>query len=540
MRGIGAKGAIVIGLAVVLVVGVIGGWILLRSNGNNKEPIVVGTTTTPTMLDPGGAYDAGAWAVMSNLYQSLLTFSPGQEEPVPDAAEGCEFTDHELTVYRCTLRENLTFSNGVRITPEDVKFSVDRIKAMSDRAAEEAADDSIPADEKFTYAGPASLLSTLEATRVNGQDIIFELNEPDATFPYVLAGSTGAIVDSRSYEELEPRNDGTVMGSGPYVLTAFEHNEYAELRPNPQYKGVFGVPQNSITIRYFVEEDDLLKAWENDELDVVDGKMPPSYLAGINPSNPEFRVSETIGSAIRVMAFNTDEGMPMSSKAARQAAASSLDRNAITRHVHAHTVEPLYSLIPVGFTGHGTPFYDNYRDPDPDELRTRMENAGLQVPVKFHLAYSRGAATHEEAELIKQQLEADGLFEVDVKYYDWSEEFIPGVFGAREFDAFLVGWRPDYPDPATYTDNILGPGDGLSTGFSSKAIDELISSTRQESDRGRAATDYRALHELSSDNPPIIPIWQEKRFHLSTNDITGIQYLSDNSAVWRLWELRRI
>ncbi|MDT0443682.1 ABC transporter substrate-binding protein [Streptomyces johnsoniae] len=545
MRRIRARGAIGIGLALVLVVGAVGGWMFFRSDSDGQGQIVVGTTSTPSMLDPGGAFDAGASMLTSNLYQSLLTYAPGEEQPVPDAAEECVFTDNQLTVYRCELRGGLTFSNGREITPEDVKFSFDRILAMTERAAQEDADDSIPEDEKFTYAGPSSLLATLDAVRVDGRDVIFELSKPDATFPFVVASSAGAIVDREKYEELEPRADNEVDGSGPYLLTGFEADQYAELEPNPDYDGAAEVPEHSIRVEYFTETEDasaeelLADAWESGEIDVNDGKMPPDVMADLSASDPEYRFTESTGTSIRTLGFNTRGGAPMADEQLRQAAAALLDREAITRRVQHDTVEALYSLIPVGFTGHGTPYYDRYMDTEADGLRADLEAAGHELPVPFELAYSRGAANHAEAELIERQLEADGIFDVEITYYPWAE-FLPAIYGQHPFDAYLIGWRADYPDPSTFTDQLVGQADGLNTGFSSDSVNRLIEATQAEPDRGRAAEDFRTIHEQASEAASLIPIWQDKRITISTTEISGIQNLSSNSGVWRLWELRRI
>lgn len=547
MRGIRAKGAIGIGLAVVLVLGAFGGWLLFGPKGSDKDPIVVGSTSPPTSVDPGAATDAAAWYLMSNLYQSLLTFVPGKEEPEPDAAESCGFTDTELTVYRCTLREGLTFSNGREITPDDVKFSYDRILAMGERASREADDPNIPEGEKFNYSGPITLLSSLEAVRVDGQDIVFELSHTDATFPFIVAGTTGAIVDREKYEELEVRTDNKVDGSGPYLLKSFTPDVSAELVPNPNYDGPYEVSDFPITVRYFVQDEDgtsaedlLAESWDRGEIDVADGKLPPEVVAEINSASPEYRVYESTGGSIRVMTLATDiEGSVMSDETVRQVAAAVLDRQAIARQVQRNTVEPLYSLIPVGFTGHGTPYHDLYGDvPDPAELTQKLESAGYELPVPFTLAYSRGAANHEEAELIQQQLEADGLFDVEIEYYDW-QEFIP-MKNAGEFEAYLIGWRPDYPDPATFTDSLLGPGDSMRTGYVNSDIYGLIEDTQAESDRGRTDDSFREIHELAADAATIVPIWQEKRLVLAGPDITGLQHLQGSSGVWRLWELSRL
>lgn len=521
----------------VLVIGAAGGWMFLRSSTDGEEPIVVGTTSNPTMVDPGGAWEASGAGLMSNIFQSLLTFAPGQEQPVPDAAESCSFTDSELTVFRCELREDLTFSNGNPLTSAGVKFSYDRILAMEQRAEEE---------DDFEYSGPAGMLESLSEVRIEGQSVIFELHHPNATFPFVVASSAGAIVDQDAYELLEPRTDGEAVGSGPYRLEAFEAEEYAELEPNPEYRGAAKVSEYPISIRYFVQQDDgataeeqLAEAWDAGELDVNDGKMPPDVMAQMSASDPDYRVFESTSGAIRTLAFNTNAEGPVSERATRHVAAALLDREAITRHVQHGTVEPLYSLIPVGFPGHGTPYYDQYQDVDTDDLRQELEEAGLEIPVPLDIAYSRGAANHEEAELIQRQLEADGLFDVEIEYHPWGD-FLPGIYDEESYEAFLIGWRPDFPDPATFTDDIIGTGNGLGTGYRDPEIDQLIDGTQGESDRGRAAVDFQEIHEVAAEAAPVVPIWQEKRILISEPGISGLQYLTDNSAVWRLWELARL
>ena len=145
-------------LLVLAVVGV-GGWQLLPSKGTGRT-ITVGTTDEVTSLDPAGAYDAGSWALFSNVFQSLLTFEPGGATPVPDAAESCAFEGRELRTYRCALRDGLTFPSGREMTAKDVKYSFDRVKKIN------------------SDVGPASLLCTLAVGR---------RQRPDGHLPAVLA-----------------------------------------------------------------------------------------------------------------------------------------------------------------------------------------------------------------------------------------------------------------------------------------------------------------------------------------------------------------
>jgi len=159
-------------LAALLILAAAGAvaWQLLPADGAGKT-IRVGTTDDVTSLDPAGAYDAGSWALFSNVFQSLLTFEPGGSSPVPDAAKHCAFAGSGLRTYRCELRDDLTFPSGRPMTARDVKFSFDRVKRIN------------------SEVGPASLFSTLGSVDADGLTVTFHLSSPDATFPFVLPNS---------------------------------------------------------------------------------------------------------------------------------------------------------------------------------------------------------------------------------------------------------------------------------------------------------------------------------------------------------------
>src|SRR5690606_16212110 len=98
-------------------------------NGEQPEdqgalPLVVGTTDSVTNVDPAGEFDHPSNNIVDSLYQKLLRIPPGETDPVPDAAESCEFTDD--VTYTCTLKEGLQFSDGEPVTAEDVVFSFQR------------------------------------------------------------------------------------------------------------------------------------------------------------------------------------------------------------------------------------------------------------------------------------------------------------------------------------------------------------------------------------------------------------------------------
>lgn len=146
-----------------------------------KGPIVVGTTSAPSTLDPAASWD-GSWELFRNIYQTLLAYPNGATTPQPDAAERCEFTDSGYQTYRCRLRPDMKFADGHALDARAVKYSIDRIRTIN------------------VAGGPAGLLDSLDQVQVTGdRDVVFKLNKPDATFPFVLATPAMSIVDPDDY-----------------------------------------------------------------------------------------------------------------------------------------------------------------------------------------------------------------------------------------------------------------------------------------------------------------------------------------------------
>ncbi|WP_405856870.1 ABC transporter substrate-binding protein [Streptomyces sp. NBC_00090] len=503
----------------VLVAAGVGGWQLLPSDDVRTDPVSVGTTDEVTSLDPAGAYDAGSWAMYSNVFQSLLTFKPGSTTPVPDAAESCKFLGSGLTKYQCTLRDDLTFAGGRKVTAEDVEYSFERMLRIK------------------TDVGPQPLFPTLKNVVASGRTVTFNLSGRDATFPLKVATGAGSIVDKDQYPADTLRTGLAVDGSGPYVLKEYKPGESALLEPNPKYRGAITKSGGPVLVKYFGQSEDLAAAWKSQQVDVTHRQLPPSFLSTLE-SDGRTRLTEAESAEIRNLNFNVRPGSPMADKAVRQAVAAVIDRPEITTGAYKGTVEPLYSLIPQGFVGHSTAFYDLNPAPSAKKAAELLEEAGVRTPVAFTFGVRKDATYEAEAAEVKRQLEETGLFEVKVVVADW-KSFQKG-YARGAYDAYTVGWLPDFPDSDSFTAPLVGTQNTLHNGFSSKRIDTLIASTQQFSDRSRATGDFREIQDEVADDVPLVPLWQKKDYVLSTEAVGGSQYLTDGTGIWRLWELNWI
>ncbi|MBM9509423.1 ABC transporter substrate-binding protein [Actinacidiphila acididurans] len=518
-----------IGLATPLLAGCGSG----SGSGGDGKPIVVGTTDTfqmskdnPAPLDPATGYDIGSWNIFQNTYQTLLRMPRSGTDPEPEAAKECHFTDTQGEQYRCTLRDGLTFSNGDKITSEDVKFSVDRMLRIN------------------APSGPASLLTNVDKVETPDEStVVFHLKDPDSTFPFKLSTPAAAIVDGKVYGATEIHRGFSVVGSGPYTLASWAPGKEAVFTKNPKYKGSIKLKNSKIELKFFTTATAMETALKNGTVDVMNRTMNPDQINRLTVGNdPNIKLTEAPGTEIRYLVFNTAD-KTVADKAVRQAVAMVVDRQAITRDVYLRTTEPLYSMVPQGITGHSNPFFDTYGDqPDVARARKTLEKANISTPVPLTLSYTTnhyGDATAGEFAKLKSQLDSSGLFKVTLNpVSDW--QAYKADYVAHKFQVYGMGWFPDFPDPDNYLAPFFGPDDFMNLAYVNPVLrNQILKDTRQKTQRSSAVGDFEQAEQIIANEVPILPLWQGKQYIAARADITGTEWALNASSTTQFWELGR-
>ncbi|MFF9286373.1 ABC transporter substrate-binding protein [Streptomyces griseosporeus] len=498
--------------------------LLSDDDSADAGPIVVGTTSAPSTLDPAASWD-GSWELFRNIYQTLLAYPQGATTPQPDAAESCSFTDDTNRTYRCKLRSGMKFSDGDTLDAKAVKYSIDRIRKID-----------VP-------GGPAGLLGSLDSVETQGeQEVVFHLNQPDATFPFVLATPAMSIVDPAEYPADALRKDGHVTGSGPYTLDGYEEGQKAELVENQHYKGFAERRNDAVTIRYFQTSDSMVKALRAKEIDLTYRGLAADDIVELQHKDPgeAIQLVEGAGTDINYLVFNPKD--PWARKpAVRKAVAQVVDRAAIAHKVYKDTVDPLYSMVPKGLTGHTTGFFDSYGDPDPDKARKTLREAGITEPVPLTLWFTTdryGSETAVEFAELKRQLEGSGLFTITLKSRPW-KTYVEG-YQKGEYPVFGRGWFPDFPDAENFIAPFVGEQNALGTPYPEPQITGvLLPRSRRESDRANVVKEFEQAQQILVDDARLLPLWQGKQYIAESEDISGGERSLDPSTIMMMWELSR-
>ncbi|WP_033327039.1 ABC transporter substrate-binding protein [Streptomyces yerevanensis] len=491
-------------------------------SSDDGKPIVVGTTSQPSTLDPAASWDS-SWELFRNVHQTLLGFPAGASKPEPDAAESCRFTDSSSSVYSCKLQEGLKFSDGHALDAKAVKHSIDRIKKIN------------------FNGGPAGLLTTLGRVEAKGDlEVVFHLNQPDATFPFVLSTPAMSIVDPEEYPADKLREDGDITGAGPYRVESYEDGKEAQLVKNDNYKGIAKLKNNAVTIRYFSGSSEVVDALKKKQIDVIYRGLGATDVVDIQNSGDDtgLQLVENPTTEISYLVFNPKD--PWSKRpAVRKAIAQVVDRPALVHNIYKDTVEPLYSMIPKGLVGHTTSFFDDFGKPSPAKARQILEQDGITERVPITLWYTTdryGSQTKPAFEELKRQLEASDLFTVKLKSRPW-KTYAPG-YQKGEYPVFGRGWNPDFPDADNFIAPFVGEQNALGTPYEAPEItDELIPDSRRESDRGAVTNQFERAQQILVDDARLLPLWQGKSYVAANEEIAGAENSIDPATMMAMWEL---
>ncbi|TXS46107.1 peptide-binding protein [Streptomyces sp. uw30] len=509
--------------AIASISSLVAGCGVLSSDSTEEQgPIHVGTTAPPSTLDPAASWDS-SWELFRNIYQTLLSYPSGATAPEPDAADNCRFTDTSNMKYQCELREGLTFSDGHTLDAKAVKYSIDRIRKIN------------------VNGGPAGLLGSLERVQVlNDREIVFHLNKADATFPFVLATPAMSIVDPEEYPADKLREGGSIVGSGPYTMSEYDEAK-AELVKNDSYKGLAERKNSAVTIHYYKDSPTMVGALRDKKLDVAFRGLAADDIVDIQADDDdELQLIEGSGTEINYLVFNPKD--PMAGKSAvRKAVAQVVDRPAIAHKVYKDTVEPLYSMVPKGLTGHTTGFFDDYGDPSTSKARKILTEAGITTPVKLNLWYTSdryGSATKAEFEELKSQLDGSGLFEITLKSRPW-KDYVTG-YQKGEYPVFGRGWFPDFPDADNFIAPFVGKQNALGTPYVTPRITEdLLPNSRAQSDRANVVKDFEDAQAILVDDARLLPLWQGRQYVAASTEVSGAERALDPSTIMMMGELYR-
>ena len=471
---------------------------------SKAETVIIGTTDKVTDLDPANAYDFFTWEVLSNIMDTLVKYKPGTDQIVPAIAESWEVKENG-TVWIFHLRKDVKFCDGTPVTAKDVVRSIKRVMRIN--------------------GDPAWLVTSFveDVKALDDYTVEFKLKHPTSFFLALLATPPYAVV-SPKYPPDKIVSDATWGGAGPYCIKEFKRDEYLVLEANPYYYGE-KPKTKKIIIRFYKDATTLRLALENGEIDIAWRTLRPNDYKEL--AKEGYKVIEVPGTFIRYIVVNV-KMPPVDNKLVRQAIAAAINRQQLAEVVFMGTMEPLFSLVPKGLWSHVDVFKEKYGDGNIELAKKLLRQAGYSEQNKLKLVLwftptHYGDTEANLAQLIKQQLEATGMIEVELRSSEWAT-YVDQLRKGQMMLA-LLGWYPDYIDPDDFLTPFLhsGANKWTGSGYSNPEVDKLLDEAVRITDQQKRAELYKKVQEILAEDVPIIPLLQGKLYIVTQKNVYGIK-----------------
>lgn len=494
-------------------------------------------------LDPAQIDSETEAEIAHNLFDGLVKFDSNMNV-VPDIASATDVSPDGLT-YTFKLRPDVTFSNGGKVTSQDVLYSLNRAVAIQGPYASNlspiAGYDQVATNQASGVALEALLEKKDPSVWMSGlknpdpNTVVVKLSNAAGWFLSALAqpGVVGMIVDENAVKADVANwwsKPDTLVGTGAFKMTArtaYQSLDFAALpnwwgTPKPTLTGVHldvvADPQTAVG-KYEQGSYDIFGygAYSATVADLVRIQSIPAekqQLLSI-PSNKTYWASFNMVADAKRLAggpFTLDQGK--SSHDLRLAFALAVDKTKLAKDLcmDAICMPATGGVIPKGMLGYLGDGADPLAAFDPGKARTLLASADPTGSKTKNLVYAydpENPFNEPTAKFLQTEWQANLNITVTVQAVPRSRFITERLRGAYVLSR--DGWAAGYNHPEDWFDNLWGassgcPDSSCTTGYDTKAYDELLSRADAET-LPAAITDYKALSHKLIDDIAYVPLF---------------------------------
>jgi len=371
--------------------------------------ITVGMQLEPPNLDPtGGAAAAIDEVVYANVFEGLTRFGP-DGSVLPGLAESWEVAPDGLS-WVFTLREGVTFHDGLAMTAEDVAYSFERAMAEDSTNA-----------QKQLFDGINSV------NVIDDRTVEIGLDTPKGALLWNLAWGDAVIVSPASADT----NATEPVGTGPFRFERWVQGDQVELVRNDEY---WGEPAalDGVTFKFISDPTAAFAAIMAGDIDAFPLFPAPENLAQFE-ADPRFQVLVGSTEGETILAMNNSRA-PFDDIRVRQAVAQAIDRSAIIDGAMFGYGTPIGS--------HFAPHHPAYVDLtgmspfDPERSRALLAEAGLPDGFETTLALPPPSYARRGGEIVASQLREIGI-EAEIINVEWAQ-WLEQVFKGKDYGLTIV------------------------------------------------------------------------------------------------------
>jgi peptide/nickel transport system substrate-binding protein len=475
------------------------------NGATETEEIIVGTGADPTSLDPRKTWSGPGYSINAHMFEPLVfrTIENGEVKIEGVLAESYENID-DLT-WKFTLRDGVTFHNGVPLTADAVKFTIESIL-----------------DPNFDTPLVTWLRDVDEVTTEG--DLVVYIKTKTPTRGLITSLAQVPIVEPGAVEELGAEFNVKPVGTGPYKIIEYVANNNVKMERFDDYWGDPGEP-DLIQFRIMPENSVRLAALQSGDVHIAENISADQINTVKNDPNLDIHIIETL--RVNMFVLNFDNPWIAKPKF-RQALSLAINRESLVNNILSGNTIPASSVSPPGTIGFNTdlPVYPY----DLEEAKRLLDEAGYDGSViKMGGPVGRYAMDRQINEAVAGMLQQAGI-NVELEVLEFSS-YIPQYYD-NAYDIAYIGITDFTINPSTHWDGYYY-SETSHGGYANDEVDALLEKVVQTIDDEEAAKIYSEVQEILYEDLPTLPLYYEPHMVGVRKGISGFAPRVDEYIIVR-------
>jgi len=487
---------------------------LPRAASAQHDSLTIAYPVDVQSWDPTSVTFPAGQSIFKSVFDSPLQYSADLKLS-PRIVREWRWQDKEARRLEVTLRDDVTFHDGSRLTTEDLKFSfLDRPQA----------------DRKLAIAGMIPDLQNVEVLSPTRAVLVYGRASPAA--PIYLAFLSGYILPKAYIQRVgEEAFREKPIGAGPYRLVDYQRGSRIVLEAYDKY---WGGPAKirHVTFEIVPEPSARVAAVESGRADI----------ASQVPLRETLRLAEKPGLAGKAYPYSEVYMMQIPSYVAtfqddnvRRAMHLAIDKKALSKAFYNSVAVPLSVIAPPNTPGYVADFEVPY-DRAGAVASLKKSGYGPDKPVHIKLLTTNGTFPndYEMARAIAAMWKQVGI---DAEIEELTvAKYLELNHSAKLTGAVLYSWANATGDPENYTGRILDPKLRFSA-WKSDAVGGVVEGLLRETDPDKRMAGYRRLNREASENTWTLPLLQAVSTVVYKKDLQvqvhGAGYILPYDYAWK-------
>ncbi len=467
---------------------------LRGARAQNTGTLRFGLSSFPPSIQPWANSGTAAATVKLMIYRGLTSY--GMDGALRgELAESWNRVGTEGWEFK--LRD-ARFQNGEKVTPADVKWTIEQIAA-----------------ERSTAFFRAEMGSIERIETPDERTVRIFTKVPMATLPVTMASYHLPIISRNS-----PR--GQFVGAGPFTIKSQERGTSIDLEPFAGYYRP-GLPKlRALRAIAYADESLRVAALRSGDVDLIE-YVPWQNFDAIS-ADPQLKL-DAVDGAFMFLVFNGSRP-PFNDARVRKAVAHAVRRDELVRAAFFGKGSPLAHLPIAESSAFYNPEFKDGWAYNPDLAKRLLAEAGHPNGFSCTMLSTAQYGMHKDtAEVVQQHLAAVGI-RAELNLPDWATRVAIGNRG--QYEIAVMGTAADSNDPdgiSNFIDGSLAPSYVRSFNLKIDRITELLAAGRAEFDEAKRREIYREMERVAIEQAPIAGLTWRSQAYAMRRQVNGFKNL---------------